>query len=126
MDTDAVCWVRAIIEAEFRCTNIADSTYLNSHIRWERRTLSVLGRFIPYHLHLCYNLTETAPDRVLARILLTYDRLALWQGFLIEQEPIFTYKSSMFSDDPGTRLWVVACTERVVLFAAVLLLVSYR
>lgn len=45
---DELFWGRAIIKAEFRYTDRADSTYGNSQIRWERRTLSVLLRFVSY------------------------------------------------------------------------------
>lgn len=88
--------------------------------------MSELGRFVPYHLQCCYNLTETAGDRLLVRIPPAYDRLSVFQGFLSEQEPIFTYKSSTFLDDPETALWVVSYLERVVRVCAALLRAVYR
>lgn len=75
--------------------------------------MSVLGRFVPYHFQCCFNLSETARDLLLVRIPPGYDRLRLSQGFLFEKEPILTYKSITFLDDPDTGLWVVAYTERV-------------
>lgn len=67
---------------------------------------------------------ETARDRLLVRITPTYDWLSMCQGFLFGQQPIFTYQSSAFMDDPGTGLWVVKYTERVVrVFVALLLAV---
>lgn len=65
----------------------------------------------------------------MAHLPVTYDCLAGCQGFLFEQDPVFTYKSSVFFEDPQTGLGVVTYTERVFrLFAALLLAVysKYR
>lgn len=94
-------------------------------VRWERRTLSVLGLFVPYYLNCVYDLSEAARDRLLVKVPEMYNRIGGCQGFLFEQEPVFTYKSSTFVTDPGTGLWVVAYTERVVRLCAALLLAVY-
>lgn len=123
---DALCWNHTILAAHFRYTSRAESTYWQSKIRWERRKLSVLVRFVPYHVQCCYSLTETARCRLLVRIPPTHDRLSVCQGFLLEQEPVFTYKSSTFLDDPVTGLSVVAYTERADRVGALLLLAIYN
>lgn len=87
--------------------------------------MSVLGRFIPYHFQCCFNLTETAPDRLMVGIPPAYDCHAMCQGFLSEQDSIFTNISSSFLDDPGTRIWVVAYTARVFHGCAAFLLPAY-
>lgn len=47
--------------------------------------MSVIGRFVPYHLRCCYGLTEVACDCFLVRVLAIYARLDACQGFLFEQ-----------------------------------------
>lgn len=64
-------------------------------------------------------------EGLLVHIHATYNRLSVCQGFLLEQEPVFRYKSSTFLDDPGTRLYVDLNTERVFRICAVLLLAGY-
>lgn len=80
-------------------------------------------RSVPFTMLL--KLTETARVRFLLRILTAYDCLSVCKGLLLEQEPMFTYKSITFLDDPGTSLWAVVYTERVVRFCAALLLAAY-
>lgn len=50
----------------------------------------VLGLFVPFHLQCCYNLADPARDRMLVSILPAYERLVVCQGFLFEQESVFT------------------------------------
>lgn len=56
MHAGALGRVSAIIMAQLRYIGRYDSMYWNCQIPWERRTLYVLGRFVPYHLQCCYNL----------------------------------------------------------------------
>lgn len=60
------------------------------------------------------------------RITAAYERLNVSKGFLFEQEPIFTYKSSTFIDNPESSLWVVVFTERVVRVCVALLFSAYN
>jgi hypothetical protein len=122
---DALCWERAIIRSEFRYKRMSDSEVWSVHAPWERRTLSALGRFVPYHMSCCYNLTEAARDRLIVRLPVAYRTLQACQGFVFEQEPVFSYLSHRFIADRGTSLWVVAYTERVVRLCAALLVHVY-
>lgn len=94
--TDALCWNRAILTAQFRYAHLSESVYWNTQGRWERRTLSALGRFVPFHLLCCYNLRQKARDRLLIRILAKYACIESFRGFLSEQDPVFAYKASEF------------------------------
>lgn len=53
---DAICWERAIMPPRFRYLEPLRSVYWIQPVRWERRSLSALGRFLPYHMCFCYNL----------------------------------------------------------------------
>ena len=122
---DAICWNRATIPAQFRYVNQLDSDYWCEQQRWERRVLSSLGRFIPFHFCCAYNMTEVARDRLLARIPASYSELEVPQGFLFEQEPLFSYCARALIDDEQSGLWVVAYTERVVRICSALLMTAY-
>lgn len=71
----------------------------------------MLSRFVPCNLQRRFNLRETARDRLLVHIPLEYDRLSVWQGFLFEQEPVFTDKSSSLLDNPEIYLCDLAYKE---------------
>ena len=122
---DAVLWERAILPTRFRYFDRRDDPFWDKQAKWERRTLSVMGRFVPYHLICAYGLTESARDRLLVRILSSYKDLEVPQEFRFEQEPVFSYKSSLLISDRGTGLWVVAYTERVVRVCAAVLYAAY-
>lgn len=80
----------------------------------ERRALSVLGRFVLYHLRLVFKLRDKALNRLCVRLLDVYNRLAILHGFQFQSEPIFSLKSGTFIDDRDTRLWVADYAGRVV------------
>lgn len=122
---DAICWDRPFLKSHFRYEDRSSSTYWTTQLAWERRTLSALGRFVPYHLLCCYNLTEQARDRLFPLIPPLWSRLATCHGFRVEQEPIFSYKSGALVEDPQSGLWVVAITERVTRVCAALLVAAY-
>lgn len=95
-------------------------------ILWkERRTLSTLGRFFPYHVCSTYGLHGPDWDRVFFRIPHSHKNLEVPQGFRFEEVFIFTYSSRQLIDDRGTSLWVVAYTEDVVRVCTVPLLSAY-
>lgn len=73
-----------------------------------------MSRFVTSQDQCCYGLWETVRDRLLVRITRAYERLCVWQGFLFEREPLFTYKSTTVIDDAEAGLKMVAYAERVV------------
>lgn len=93
--------------------------------KWERRTLSTMGRFVSYHLCCSYGVTEATRDQMLVRILPAYLNLEVRKGFTFEMEPVFPYNDRAFIDDRDTGLWVLAYTERFVRVCVVLMLVLY-
>lgn len=86
---DSIFWNRDILTMQFRYVSPADSTYWQSQILWDRTTLSVLDRFVQYHFQCCYYFAETARDGLLVRIPPLYDRLSLFQEFLLDQEHFY-------------------------------------
>ena len=86
---DAVLWERAILPTRFRYFDRRDDPFWDKQAKWERRTLSVMGRFVPYHLICAYGLIESARDRLLVRLPSSYKDLEVPQGFRFEQEPVF-------------------------------------
>lgn len=125
VDPEAICWDRPFVKVDFRYVDRSATVYWATQLPWERRALSVLGRFVPFHLQCCYNLTEGARDRIFPRIPGGWGRLATAQGFLFEQEPVFSYKARALIEDPTSGLWVVAVTERVVRVCAAVLMAAY-
>lgn len=94
-------------------------------VKSERRTLLALGRFMRYHRLCCYNLTETAHDRVSVGISAIFAHLEVCHGFNCEQEPIFSYKLRVLIEDRESGLWVVAYTEHVLRVCVALLMAVY-
>lgn len=89
MHPDAVCWERAIFPSRSQYLDRPKSVYCSQQVRWEWRTLSALGWFVPYHMCCCYNLREKSHDRLLVRIPPFFVRLKVCHGFRFEQETIF-------------------------------------
>lgn len=90
MHPDAVCRERAIIHVWFRYVYRHESLYWTYQVCWELHRLSSLARFVPYNMFYCYNLRETARDRMLVHIAPKFARLDVFQDFSFEQEPIFS------------------------------------
>jgi len=114
VDERALCWHRSILLSDFRYRRRAETEYWDTQIRLERRALSVMGRFVPYHLRCMWNLREHARDRLGVKVPDNYAQLAMPHGFRFEMEPLFSYKSGALIQDRDSGLWVVAYTERVV------------
>lgn len=110
---DAMMWEWAIIPAWFWYERRV-MKYWTFHANWERRTLSAIGQFVAYHPCSWYNLRETARDRLCVRIPRSYEEFEVRQGFLYEQETVFSNKFGDFIEARNTGLWVVAYTERVL------------
>jgi len=125
VDEHALCWHRSILPSDFRYRRRADTDYWDTQIRLERRALSVMGRFVPYHLRCVWNLREHARDRLAVKIPESYAELAMPHGFRFEMEPLFSYKSGALIQDRDSGLWVVAYTERVVRICSGLLFDVY-
>lgn len=75
--------------------------------------MSLMGRFVPYHLMGCYNLSESAIDRSFSIITASYIVIEVFHGFKREQETNFSYKSHARIDDTQSGLWIVVFIERV-------------
>lgn len=99
--------------------NRDESMFWIKQVRCERRILSALGLCVPYHLCCIYVVHESVRDQIAVRTPPSYERLETSQGFRLEQESIFIYKSRQFIDKRDTVPWVVAYTERVVRFVRV-------
>lgn len=82
---DMLCWHLAIQPTRFRYSERSESMYSNRQVRWERRTLSALVRFVQYHLMCCYNLREMEYDRLIVHIQTNYARLEMCHGFLLSK-----------------------------------------
>ena len=50
VDGEALCFPRSVLPSDFRYRCRAGVPYWDVHGRAERQALSVLGRFVPYHL----------------------------------------------------------------------------
>ena len=118
VDARALCWARYVLPSDFRYQRRAGMDYWDSQIREERKAMSVLGRFMPYHMRCMFELTEAARGRMGVRIHEIYSRLAMPHGFRFELEPIWSYKASVFVDDRDTGLWTVVYTERCLLYTS--------
>lgn len=103
VNVDAILWERAIVPARFRYERREGDAYWSRQVRWERRRLSALELFVPYHLCIIYNMKETARDRLCVRIPLTFKALEVCHGFLYEQEPFFRTSQAPSS---RTGTWV--------------------
>lgn len=57
---DVICCERSILPYCFRYIYRLESVYCTQQVRWKYRTLSALGRFVPYHMCCCYNFLQTA------------------------------------------------------------------
>ena len=91
VDERALCWHRSILPSDFRYRRRADMEYWDTQIRLERRAMSVMGRFVPYHLRCVWNLQEHARDRLAVKLPTNYDELAIPHGFRFEMDPLFSY-----------------------------------
>lgn len=90
--SDAICWERVILPSRYRYVDHLESVYWSQKVRWERRTLSTIGSFVPYHMCCCYNWRERGRDFLLVRIPPSLARFELYRGFRFEQGSIFSYK----------------------------------
>lgn len=122
---DTICWQRAIFVSHFRYEDRSSSSYWNYEVKWKRRILSPLGRFVPYHLLCSYNLTEAAINRLFVFIPEHFRHLKVCHGLKCEQKPIFSCKSTTLLDDRESGLLVVAYTENVLRVCAVPLVAVY-
>lgn len=73
-----------------------------------------MGCLVPYHAMCCDNITESARDRPLVCITLSYECLKTCHGCRFEQEPIFSYTSRALIDKTHSGLWILSYTERVL------------
>lgn len=108
---------RVFLLAPFKYGRRKDGVYCTQKARWEKRTLSALGPFVPYQYHLCccYNLTVITWDRLLVRIQLMYEALGVRHGFWNDQEAVFSYKCSVLIWNRDAGLLVVAYTKLIFL-----------
>lgn len=65
---DAICWNRAILQANISYMNWDESPFWTKEAIWERRTSSVLGNFVPYHRSCLCVLLEPSHDQLAVRI----------------------------------------------------------
>lgn len=121
----ATCWDGYILPTSFLYLKRDESPFWTKQVRWEWRTFSKVGRFVPYYLCCSYGLRESGRNQFSICITPTYRNLELPRGFRFEQESIFTYKSRQFTHDRGTGLWVLAYTERVVGVWTALIVAAY-
>lgn len=85
VNPDSICWESGIILSRFRYLDGLELVYWSQQVRWEKRTLSSLGRFLPYQMCCFYNIRETARDCRLARIRPDVAFLDVYNGFRFEQ-----------------------------------------
>lgn len=94
-------------------------------MRAERRTLSALGRPVPYYLLSPSSLTEAARDRCLVRLPAAYHTLQACHRFNIEKDPVFSYKSRNMVSNPEYRFWAVVYAERKLRLCGAALMTVY-
>lgn len=89
MRPHALCLERAILMPQFRYTDLSEMPFWNIQARWERRTLSGIGLFVPYQLICCYKLSDMACNPLLLRIMQNYTNLEVFHGFNFAKDPVF-------------------------------------
>lgn len=89
----AIFWKKATSVSQFRYKDRSLAVYCNTHVRAERRAMSLLGRFVSYHLMNHFSLTDAVRDRFFVRIPDAYGTLQACHGFKFEQEGVFLYRS---------------------------------
>lgn len=86
---DAICWTFVIQLACLQYINWNNITCWSKQKRRERRKLSIMGSFVPYHLWCAYVLCESARDRLMLCIPPNYKIVEVVQGSRFEQESMF-------------------------------------
>lgn len=59
-------------------------------------------------------------------LIISWSRLAVFQGFRFKQEPIFSYRARALTEDPGSGFWVLVMTERVNRVCATTFVAAYE
>lgn len=75
ISADKICFPKVLLQARFMYESLRGIDYWESSVRFERRALSVLGRFVPAHFRCAYNVTKTTRGRLPCRITGFYKRL---------------------------------------------------
>lgn len=122
---DAICWTCSILHECFRYMNRTDIRLWSMKTSWERQTLSVMDRFVPYHLCCAYVLRKYTRERLLVQKLPSYKKVEVPQSFQFAQESLFSYTSRRSINVHNTSLWPVAYTEWVVRVCVGILLAAY-
>lgn len=85
---DSLCWENVILHSSVRYLDRLKSVYFSKEEHRKRFTLSALGRLVQYDISCCYNLRETACDRLFVRTPPSFERLYVCRRFLFEQRTI--------------------------------------
>ena len=122
---DAILYSRAVLPANFRFADRSENDYWRKCVRFERRCLSALGRFVPSVYRFVFGLSESCRDRLLMKVPERWRGMKHADGFLVELELVFVYKARALMD-LDHPYWVVAATDRVVRTIVAMLLEVYE
>ena len=105
---DALCFARPILRMGFRYLDRLIGGDWYEKLRWERRTRSRTGFFVPLQCIEFDSIRPLARARRYVAVPPEFSRFEVPRGFLADLPPVLTYFMTEFTRDPtNTGFWVV-------------------